>query len=148
MLSKMSRPYEILIVDDEPGDVHLITAAISEGPFDCNLHSAGNGMEALAYLKACDEQGALPPDLILLDLNMPCMNGRDTLAALKTNPHWMRIPVVVLTTSSADRDVAQVYDTGAAGFVTKPLELEEFIEAIHGIEDYWFKVARCPPHKS
>lgn len=147
MFSKTDRPFEILIVDDEPGDVHLISAAVAEGRFYCNIHSAGNGVEALAYLKSCQDTDALLPDLILLDLNMPCMNGRDTLAALKADTRWARIPVVVLTTSAAERDVAQAYDVGAAGFVTKPLELEQFIQTIHGIEDYWFHIARCPPPK-
>jgi CheY-like chemotaxis protein len=145
MATKMNRPYEVLIVDDEPGDIHLISAAIAEGKFPCNLHTAHNGLEALDYLQSCDQATKPVPDLILLDLNMPRMNGHDTLAALKARPQWSRIPVVVLTTSSADRDVGQVYDVGAAGFVTKPIELDHFIETIHGIEDYWFRVARCPP---
>ncbi|EME71342.1 CheY-like receiver protein [Paramagnetospirillum caucaseum] len=139
-------PFEVLIVDDEPGDVELIRSAIVEGRFTCRTHVACDGVEAMAFMR---KEGpayaaAATPDLVLLDLNMPRMTGREVLAAMQSTGHLARIPVVVLTTSDVERDVLQAYDLGASGFVTKPVDIEQLYTAIHGIQDYWFGVVRKP----
>lgn len=139
-------PFEILIVDDEPGDIELIRSAIVEGRFICRTHIARDGVEAMAFMRkeAPDFTDAVTPDLVLLDLNMPRMTGREVLAAMQSTDHLARIPVVVLTTSDVERDVLQAYDLGASGFVTKPVDIEQLFNAIHGIQDYWFGVVRKP----
>jgi len=139
-------PFEILIVDDEPGDVELIRSAIVEGRFICRTHVARDGVEALAFLRkeAPNFTDVITPDLVLLDLNMPRVTGRDVLKAMREDPRTARMPVVVLTTSDVERDVAQAYDLGASGFVTKPVDIEQLFHAIHGIQDYWFGVVRKP----
>lgn len=139
-------PFEILIVDDEPGDVELIRSAIVEGRFICRTHVAEDGVEAMAFLRkeGAKFADAVTPDLVLLDLNMPRMTGREVLAAMREADHLARIPVVVLTTSDVERDVLQAYDLGASGFVTKPVDIDNLFRAIHGIQDYWFGVVRKP----
>lgn len=146
MVSRRVEPFEILIVDDEPGDVELIRSAIVEGRFICRTHVARDGVEAMAFLRKDGPSyvDAVTPDLILLDLNMPRMTGRDVLKALQDEQKLARIPVVVLTTSEVERDVLQAYDLGASGFVTKPVDIEQLFHAIHGIQDYWFGVVRKP----
>ena len=141
-------PFEILIVDDEPGDVQLIRTAIIEGRFICNISVARNGVEALSFLRreAPSHTDAVTPDLVLLDLNMPKLSGYDVLKSVQADPDLARIPVVVLTTSEAERDVFQSYDLGASGFVTKPVDIERLFTAIHGVQDYWFGVVRKPIH--
>lgn len=141
-------PFQILLVEDEPGDVDLIKIALAEGRFICRVSTARNGVEAMEFLsKAPGLHDAAPtPDLVLLDLNMPLMNGKEVLRAMKADAKLAHIPVVVLTTSDVERDVLASYDLGAAGFVTKPLDMEQLFRAIHGIEEYWFGVVRCPGH--
>lgn len=141
-------PFQILLVDDEPGDVELIKIALAEGRFNCNVTTAGNGVEAMEVLHktAGEHPTGKAPDLVLLDLNMPRMNGREVLKAMKGDSQLAHIPVVVLTTSDVERDVLTSYDLGAAGFVTKPIEIEQLYQVIHGIQDYWFSVVRCPRH--
>lgn len=141
-------PFDILIVDDEPGDVQLIRTAIIEGRFVCRTHMARDGIEAMAFLRnePPDYTAAVTPDLILLDLNMPRMNGYDVLKAIQQDAKLARIPVVVVTTSDAERDVFLSYDLGASGFVTKPVDIEQLFPAIHGVQDYWFGVVRKPVH--
>ena len=141
-------PFEILVVDDEPGDVELIRAAIVEGRFICNVAVARNGLDAMTVLQktAPEHTDAVTPDLVLLDINMPKMNGYDVLTAMRKDPKLARIPVVVLTTSDAERDVFRSYDLGASGFVTKPIDMDQLFSAIHGVQDYWFGVVRKPIH--
>lgn len=139
-------PFEILLVDDAPGDVELARLALTEGRFLCNVTVAVNGREALAALRRSEPRfrDAPMPDLILLDLNMPQMNGREVLAEMKNDPALAHIPVVVLTTSDVERDVIASYSLGAAGFVTKPVDVDQLFKAIHGVQEYWFAVVRCP----
>ncbi len=139
-------PFEILIVDDEPGDVELIRSAIEEGRFYCRIHVVNDGVEAMAYLRreGPNYMEAVCPDLVLLDLNMPRMTGREVLAAMQTEEQLSRIPVVILTTSDVERDVLQAYELGAAGFVTKPVDIERLYEAVHGVQEYWFGLMRKP----
>lgn len=141
-------PYEVLVIDDEPGDVELVRRALQNGRFACNVSVATNGIEGISILKGQSQDGAPPtlsvPDLIFLDLNMPCMNGREFLEAVKHDPTLDHIPVVVLTTSNTDHDIAQAYTLGAAGYITKPVEVDQLFKTIHSIEEYWFSVVRIP----
>lgn len=149
MAASQIAPFDILIVDDEPGDVDLIKVALAEGKFVCNVMVARNGLEAMEFLRKTPGtfDTAVTPDLVLLDLNMPRMNGREVLKAMKADPNLARIPVVVLTTSDVERDMLASYDLGAAGFVTKPLDMDHLFRAIHGIEEYWFGIVRIPNGK-
>jgi CheY-like chemotaxis protein len=141
----MSRPFTILLAEDEPADARLVRAAIERGRIACDLRHVDDGKEALDFLRREGRFGDAPrPDLILLDLNMPRMNGREALRAIKANSELRAIPVVILTTSDAEHDVVSSYLTGAAGYVTKPLDVEQFFAAIHAIEEYWFAIVRRP----
>ncbi len=146
MQQNQMAPFDVLIVDDEPGDVELIRSAIGEGRFFCRTHVVSDGVEAMAFLRkeVPKYKDAVCPDLVLLDLNMPRMTGREVLAAMQADEQLSRIPVVVLTTSDVERDVLQAYELGAAGFVTKPVDIERLYEAVHGIQDYWFGQMRKP----
>ena len=140
--------FHILIVDDEPGDVHLIKAAITEGRFLCQMSVAKDGVEAMAFLRkeAPSFLDAQRPDLMLLDLNMPRMDGREVLKAIKADPQLAHVPVVVMTTSDAESDILMSYHLGAAGYVTKPVGIDALFQAVHLIEDYWIGLVRCPPN--
>ncbi|MBC7953259.1 MAG: response regulator [Rhodospirillaceae bacterium] len=141
----MRDTFIVLLVDDEPGDVELTKLAIAESPFRCEIMVAENGMDAMALLrKEGDHAQARTPDLVLLDLNMPKMNGKEVLRHMKADPVLAPIPVVVLTTSDVERDVVATYGLGAAGYITKPVDLEDLFKAIHAVEDYWFNVVRRP----
>ena len=137
--------FEVMIVDDEPGDVELTKLALQEGRFDCNITVAVNGEEAMAMLRRQPPYLATPrPDLIFLDLNMPRKNGKEVLSEVKADPKLACIPVVVLTTSDVERDIRASYQLGAAGYVTKPVNDDGLFQAIRGVEEYWFSVVRRP----
>ncbi|MGE5477663.1 MAG: response regulator [Bacteroidales bacterium] len=136
-------PFHILLAEDLPADAGLVRAALQEGKFYCSLDVVEDGEQALAYLRG-EIAEARRPDLVLLDLNLPRLTGREVLAAMKQDPELRSIPVVVLTTSDVERDIEASYSLGAVGFVTKPLDVNEFFGAIHAIEDYWFTVVRLP----
>ncbi|BCB26826.1 two-component system response regulator [Sulfurimicrobium lacus] len=145
MINDNSNPFDILLVEDEPADANLVKAALRENKVFCNLHHVLDGVEALAFLRR-DEgfRDAPQPDMILLDLNMPRMNGREFLSAIKADAALQAIPVVVLTTSDVERDVAASYKLGAAGYITKPVDMEQFIDAIRQLGNYWFTLTRLP----
>jgi chemotaxis family two-component system response regulator Rcp1 len=138
---------EILLVEDNPADVRLTQEALKEGKICNNLNVVGDGVEALAYLR---QQGqydqAVLPDIILLDLNLPKKDGREVLEEIKSDPLLRRIPVVVLTTSKAEEDILKVYDLHANCFVTKPVDLEQFIQVVQSVEAFWFTVVKLPPN--
>ncbi|HZR46651.1 MAG TPA: response regulator [Candidatus Manganitrophaceae bacterium] len=139
------RPIEILLVEDSPGDVRLTKEALKEGKVLNHLHIAGDGVEALAFLRREGSYAGVPrPDLILLDLNLPRKDGREVLETIKEDPELRRIPVVILTTSSAERDVLQSYDLHANCYVTKPVDLEQFISVVRSVEDFWLTVVKLP----
>jgi CheY-like chemotaxis protein len=139
------RPIDILIVEDNPGDVRLTREALNEGRIANELHVAGDGVEALEYLdRHCDQVGNGCPDLILLDLNLPRLDGREVLARLKEDQRYRRIPVVVLTTSSAEADVLESYDLHANCYINKPVDFEQFIKVVRSIESFWLSVVRLP----
>ena len=146
MISERPQPFDILLVEDELGDANLVQTALKANKVYCNLYHVLDGIEALGFLRREGKQNrnAPHPDLILLDLNMPRMNGREFLAAVKADPAHAAIPVVVLTTSEVERDVASSYKLGASGYITKPVDMEQFIDAIRQIDLYWFMLARLP----
>lgn len=140
-------PFEVMIVDDEPADARLVKLALAQGQHACNITLAGHGQEALSLLRRPNPDGgaAYVPDLILLDLNMPLMNGRELLKELKADESLRLIPVVVLSTSDAERDITAAYSLGAAGYVAKPVDLEELFAAMSRVLDYWFATVLRPP---
>jgi CheY-like chemotaxis protein len=146
MLSSDATPFDILLVEDEPADANLVRSALKTNKVFCTLHHELDGVDALAFLRRQGEKNkaAPQPDLILLDLNMPRMNGREFLAEIKKDPVLAAIPVVVLTTSDVERDVVASYKLGAAGYITKPVDMEQFIDAVRQLDNYWFVLARLP----
>jgi two-component system, chemotaxis family, response regulator Rcp1 len=145
MTRPTGRPIEILLVEDNPGDVRLTVEGLNEGKVHNNLHVAKDGIEALAFLrKEGDYSDAVRPDLILLDLNLPRKDGREVLADIKADPDLKTIPVVVLTTSRAEQDVLHSYQLQANCYITKPVDLEQFIHVVKSIEDFWFTVVTLP----
>jgi CheY-like chemotaxis protein len=136
---------EVLLVEDDPGDVLLIQEAFEHNKVRNRLTVAGDGVEALAHLRREGEHaGAARPDLILLDLNLPRKDGREVLAEVKADPALRSIPVVVLTTSQAESDVLRSYDLHANAFITKPVDFERFIEVVRQIDDFFVRVVRLP----
>ena len=141
-----SRSVEILLVEDNRGDVRLVQEAMKEAPLRKNLHVVSNGLEALAFLRRkAPYQDAVRPDLILLDLNLPRMDGREVLREVKSDPALLRIPVVVLTSSEAPQDIAHAYDLHANCFLSKPADLDEFFRLVSALEDFWFGLVKLPP---
>ena len=141
-----SRPFVILLAEDEPADAHLVKAALVENRILTDLHHVVDGREVLEFLRRQEPRfaNAPRPDLILLDLNMPRMDGRECLAALKKDPNLHDIPVVILTTSEVERDVVASYSLGASGYIAKPVDIEQFITAVRHLGDYWIKLVRLP----
>jgi CheY-like chemotaxis protein len=140
------RLVEILLVEDNPGDVRLTQEALKDSKLVNKLHVVGDGDEALAFLRKQNEHANAPrPDLIVLDLNLPKKSGREVLAEIKEDPDLRRIPVVVLTISTSEGDVLETYDLHANCFITKPIGLEQFVEVVRSIEDFWLSIVRLPP---
>ena len=143
---KTHKPIEILLIEDNPGDVRLTQEALKEGKVLNNMDIASDGVDALAYLRREGSHvHATRPDLILLDLNLPKMNGREVLAEIKRDDSLKRIPVVVLTTSSAEQDILESYNLHANAFITNPVDLIQFITVVKSIEDFWLTVVTLPP---
>ena len=140
-----SRPVEILLVEDNPGDVRLTREALREGKVRNNLYVAADGVEALRFLRREGEHAdAVRPDLVLLDLNLPRKDGREVLEEVKADPSLRHIPVVVLTSSQAEQDIARAYDLHANCYVSKPVDLDQFIHVVRSIEDFWFTIVKLP----
>jgi chemotaxis family two-component system response regulator Rcp1 len=137
---------QILLVEDNLADVELTLEALEEAKFANDVHVIRDGAEALEYLKRGEgHEGVARPDLIILDLNLPKRSGHEVLAELKTDASLRRIPVAVLTTSSAEADVIASYDLGANCFLTKPVDVGQFLKVVQSIENFWFGVVRLPP---
>lgn len=142
------RTIEILLVEDNPGDVRLTQEAFAENKICNKLHVAKDGVEAMNFLRKMNGYGdALRPDLILLDLNMPKKDGREVLAEIKADENLRSIPVVILTSSDADDDVAKAYHMYANCYIRKPIDLNRFIEVIKIIENFWLTIVELPPRK-
>ena len=145
MAENISRPIEILLVEDNPGDVRLTKEALKDARVINNLHVADDGIEALDFLNRQGKHlNAVRPDLILLDLNLPKKDGREVLGEIKADPDLRQIPVVILTTSKAEEDILKTYDLHANCYITKPVDLEKFIEVISAIEDFWLSIVKLP----
>ena len=139
------RPIEILLVEDNPGDVRLTIEALKEGKVSNRLSVARDGVEALAFLRReGPHANAIRPDLILLDLNLPKKDGREVLAEIKEDTRLRRIPVVVLTTSKAEEDILRTYDLHANCYITKPVDLDQFITVVKSIDEFYFTIVRLP----
>ena len=139
------RPIEILLVEDNPGDARLTIEAMREAKMRNRMHVVEDGVEAMAFLRRQGRYGEAPrPDLILLDLNLPRKDGREVLAEVKADPALKRIPVVILTTSRAEEDVLRAYDLHANCYVTKPVDLAQFMKIVSQIDEFWVKVVTLP----
>lgn len=144
-MNEPQRPIEVLLVEDDPGDVLMTREAFEENKVANRLTVVSDGASAMAYLRKEGEHAdAATPDLVLLDLNLPRMDGREVLAAMKSDPELRRIPVVVLTTSEAEEDVLRSYSLHANAYVTKPVDFQRFIEVVRQIDDFFLTVVRLP----
>jgi CheY-like chemotaxis protein len=142
----LGKPIDILLVEDNPGDVRLTTEVFKDSKILNNLSVVADGVETLAFLRREGRYANAPrPDLILLDLNLPKKDGREVLAEIKTHPNLQRIPVVILTTSQAEQDILKSYDLHANCYITKPVDLDGFIKIIKSIEDFWLTIVKLPP---
>ena len=138
-------PVEILLVEDNPGDVRLTREALREGKVYNNLHWAKDGVEALEFLRQEGKYAAAPrPDIILLDLNLPKKDGREVLESIKNDDRFKQIPVVILTTSEAEEDVLRSYALHANCYITKPVDFDRFIEVVRQIDDFFLTVVKLP----
>lgn len=143
--SGIGRPAEFLLVEDNPGDVRLTREALDESKLRNNLSVVGDGIEALAYLRREGKYADAPrPDVVLLDLNLPRKSGREVLAEIKADPVLKRIPVVVITSSEAEQDILATYELHANCYVTKPVDLDQFIKVVRSIETFWLTIVKLP----
>jgi len=140
-----SVPIQILLVEDNPGDVRLTREVLKDGRINNILNVVSDGVEALAFLRHEGEYAnAKQQDLVLLDLNLPKKDGREVLAEMKADPALRRIPVIVLTSSSAELDILGAYDLHANCYITKPVDLDEFTKVLRSIEDFWLSIVKLP----
>ncbi|MCX7670543.1 MAG: response regulator [Anaerolineae bacterium] len=145
MAYKNLRPVDILLVEDNPGDVRLTQEALRNGKLFNRLFVVSDGEEALAFLRRQGKYADAPrPDLILLDLNMPRMDGRECLAILKADPDLRRIPVVILTSSDTEQDILRSYDLHANCYISKPVDLEQFMKVVRQIREFWITIVHLP----
>jgi chemotaxis family two-component system response regulator Rcp1 len=146
-MERTIEPIEILLVEDSPGDADLAREALEGAKVRNNLHWVKDGVEALAYLYKQGKYAGKPkPDLIFLDLNLPKKDGREVLAEIKRDEDLKRIPVVVLTISKDEEDVLRSYNLHANCFITKPIDLGQFLKVVHSIEEFWLTIVRLPPN--
>jgi two-component system, chemotaxis family, response regulator Rcp1 len=145
----LAEPKEVLLVEDNPGDVRLTREAFSETSGTIRLHVVSNGVEALAFLRQEGPHAAAPrPDLILLDLNLPKMDGREVLVQIKRDERLKTIPAIILTTSEAETDIVKSYQLGANCYLSKPVQLEAFESLVKSINDFWLTRAKLPQQKA
>jgi len=141
------KPIEILLVEDNPGDADIAREALENGKVLNTLHVVGDGELAMAFLRGQGQYANAPqPDLILLDLNLPRKDGREVLAEVKSDAGLKCIPVVILTTSKAEEDIIKTYNLHANCFITKPIDLDQFIKVVQAIEEFWFTIVKLPPN--
>ncbi len=142
------KPIEILLVEDNPGDVRLTQEVLKDFKVSNGMHVVRDGIEAMAFLHKEGEYAAANlPDIILLDLNLPRKDGREVLAEIKDDKDLKRIPIVVLTTSSAEQDILKAYDLHANCYITKPVDLNQFIRVLKSIEDFWLSIVKLPKNE-
>jgi CheY-like chemotaxis protein len=139
------KPIEILLVEDNPGDVRLTREALKTGKVWSELHVVADGEAALAFLRhEGDHANAPRPDLILLDLNLPRRDGREVLSIIKSDPNLKRIPVVILTTSQAEEDILKSYNLNANCYITKPVDFDQFMNVVRVVEEFWLTIVKLP----
>ena len=144
---KSLRPIEILMVEDNPGDVRLTREALTGGKVWNEIHVVTDGVAALDFLRQKPPYATAPrPDLVLLDLNLPKKDGREVLSSMKADPLLKAIPVVILTTSQAEEDVIRAYNLNCNCYVTKPVDFEQFTRIVQAIEQFWLTIVTLPPH--
>ena len=147
-MSEQGKPIEILLVEDNLGDARLAREALKDSKIRNALNHVQDGVEALAFLRRQGEYAAAPrPDLILLDLNLPRKDGRQVLAEIKEDPDLKAIPVVILTISKDEEDVLKTYSQHANCYITKPIDLGQFMKVIKAIEDFWLTIVKLPPNE-
>lgn len=134
----------ILLVDDNDGDILLTREALEEAGIINTISIAHDGMEAIGFLKSCLAGGTSTPDLILMDINLPKMDGTEVLSIIKNDPDLKRIPVIMLTTSSAEKDILDSYDNYANCYITKPVDLNRFMDVVRTIENFWVGIVKLP----
>ncbi|MCF7918552.1 MAG: response regulator [Candidatus Cloacimonetes bacterium] len=145
--TKQSIPIDILLVEDNIGDVRLARELLKESKINNVIYDVKDGIEAMAFLHKEGKYANTPrPDIILLDLNLPKKDGREVLAEIKEDKELRRIPVVILTVSSAEEDILKTYDLHANCYITKPIDLQQFIKVVKSIEDFWLSVVKLPPN--
>lgn len=141
----VGRPVEILLVEDNPGDVRLAVEALKDAKVSNNLSTVTDGEAALEFLRRQGQYAKAPrPDLVLLDLNLPRKSGREVLCEIKEDVKLRTIPVVILTTSQAEEDILKAYNCNANCYITKPVDLEQFIKVVRSIEDFWLTIVKLP----
>ena len=146
MIPSHTQPVEILMVEDNPRDARLAVEALKDSKVRNNLHHVRDGEEAMDFMRQQGAYVSVPvPDLILLDLNLPRKDGREVLEEIKEDPELKLVPVVVLTTSEAERDLVKTYDMHANAYVVKPIDLDRFVEVVQAIEGFWFTIVKLPP---
>ncbi|MDA8059079.1 MAG: response regulator [Leptospirillum sp.] len=144
-IEEMGRPVEFLLVEDNPGDVRLTKEALTDSKVRNNLNVLGDGFAAMDFLhRNPPYENAQRPDIILLDLNLPRMDGREVLSRIKADPDLRRIPVVVITSSEAEQDILKTYDLHVNCYVTKPVDLDQFIKVVQSIETFWLTIVKLP----
>jgi CheY-like chemotaxis protein len=147
MNKKIGHMVEILLIEDNPGDVRLTIEALKEGKIINNLNVVYDGIEAIKYLRKRGKYENKPrPELILLDLNLPKKDGREVLAEIKQDDDLKRIPVVILTTSNAEEDILKTYQLHANCYISKPVDMEQFIKVVKSVGDFWFSIVKLPPN--
>jgi chemotaxis family two-component system response regulator Rcp1 len=146
--TEMVHPIEILLVEDNPGDARLAKEALKESKLKNNLYIADDGVEAMDFLYKRGKYAKMPrPDLVILDLNLPRKDGREVLNEIKTDDNLKRIPVVILTISKAEEDILKTYNLHANCFISKPIDLDQFIKVVKSIEDFWLTIVKLPNGK-
>lgn len=145
----LNRPVEILLIEDNEADVRLTREGIKEAKINNNLYVVRDGEEAMDFLnKEHPYEDVVTPDLILLDLNLPKKDGREVLEEIKNNEELAHIPIVILTTSEAEKDIVRSYKLHANCYVTKPMGIEQFVEVISAIENFWFSIVKLPSEET
>jgi two-component system, chemotaxis family, response regulator Rcp1 len=145
LLARDTEAFEVLLVEDNPGDVRLTREALKDAKVHINLHVASDGVEALAFLKREGEYAEVPrPDMILLDLNLPGKDGRQVLEEIKATPALMTIPIVILTTSESEEDILRSYRLHANCYISKPVDLDGFLTVVKSIDNFWLTIVKLP----